>query len=84
MVDSEPKGIYTLCGVDENNKVTAIITYYDADDVLCDKDIKVDFDKKGKYEIYLTDETHDGELVNTTSDITLCMKPNSFVLIKEI
>lgn len=83
MVDSEPEGIYTLCGVDNNDKVTAIITYYDADDNLSDKDIKIDFGKVGEYEIYLVDETHDGELIDTTNNLTFCMKPNSFMLIKE-
>jgi len=82
-VDAEPDGIYTLCGVDDNDKVTAIITYYDADDNMSDKDVKIDFGKVGEYEIYLVDETHDGELIDTTTELTLCMKPNSFVLIRE-
>lgn len=83
-VDAEPEGIYTLCGVDKDDKITAIVTYYDADDNLTDKTIYADFGKKSTYEIYLVDEEHDGELIGKTDNIQITLKPNSFILIKEV
>jgi hypothetical protein len=48
------------------------------------KEISVDFGKNGKYEIYLLDENHSGELVSTTGDLTMTLKNQTVVLIKEI
>lgn len=76
--------IYSLCGVDKNGKVMAILTHYNDDDLAESKEIAVDFGKAGQYEIYLLDETHSGELVSTTSDLTLTLNNQTVVLIKEI
>lgn len=76
--------IYTLCGVDKNNKALSVITYYTHQDDKENKQIKIDFGKTGKYEIYLLDENHTNELVATTDDLTFDMAPNSCILIKEI
>ncbi len=81
---AQPNGIYSLCGVDKDDKVTAIITYYDADDVFEDKELFIDLGKKSSYEVYLVDETHNGELISTTEDLSFTLKPNSFILIKEV
>ncbi len=76
--------IYTLAGVDENEKVLSIITYYtEYEETAEDKTFTVDFGNRGEYEIYLLDETHDGELVKVANDLTLTMTPNSCVLIKQ-
>ena len=48
------------------------------------KEISIDFGKKGKYEIYLLDKDHDGELVKTTDNLNFNMKVHSCILIKEI
>ena len=76
--------IYTLCGVDENGKVLATVTYYDYYKDNAHKQIKLDFGKTGKYEIYLVDENHTNELIATTEDLTFDMVSNSCILIKEI
>ena len=76
--------IYTLCGIDENNKRLCVVTHYTDDDNEQEKEIAVDFDKNGKYEIYLLDEEHDGELIKETNNLTFTLKNNSCILIKEI
>ena len=81
---SRPENVYTLCGVDNDGKSLTVITYYTDDDSAGDKNVTVDFGKSGKCEIYLLDDDHDGELVNTTSDLSFTMRRNSCILIKEI
>ena len=81
---SRPENVYTLCGVDNDGKSLTVITYYTDDDSAGDKNVTVDFGKSGKYEIYLLDDDHDGELVNTTGDLSFTMHRNSCILIKEI
>ena len=76
--------IYSLCGVDGEGKVLSVVDYYTDDDSAEDKTFAVDFGKSGKYEIYLVDRDHDGEWIETTEDPVLTLKPNAFVLIKEI
>ncbi len=78
-------GIYELCGVDEQGRALAVVTYYTDDDAVTEeKEIKVDFGKSGRYEVYLLDEQHDAELICTTDDLSFKMIPNSCILIKEI
>ena len=43
-----------------------------------------DNSKTGKYEIYLVDAEHNGELITTTDNLELELKNMSFMLIKEI
>ncbi len=78
------ENIYSLCGVDEKGKVLSILGHYSDDDNAENKTVSLAFGKKGKYEIYLLDDTHDGTLVATTEDLTFDMKVQSAVLIKEI
>ncbi len=78
------KNVHTLCGVDENGKALCIVTYYTDDDNAGEKSFAVDFGRSGKYEIYLLDESHDGELVNTTDDLDFTMQANTCIMIKEI
>ena len=76
--------IYTLCGVDSSGKVLAQVVHFNEDDTAPNKSVKLDFGKPGKYEIYLVDDTHDGQLVATTDCLELDMKNHSMVLIQEI
>ncbi len=82
--ESDIENIYSLCGVDENDKVLSVITYYSDDDTLGDRQVSVDFGREGKYEVYLLDEEHNGELVATTDTLEFTMKLHSVILIKEI
>ena len=76
--------IYSLCGVDENGKVLAVVTHYTDDDAAANKAVAVDFGRDGQYELYLLDREHKGTLVGTVSDLSFDMSPNSCILIKEI
>ena len=78
------ENIYSLCGVDKDGKVTAVVTYYTDDDTAENKQVKLDFGRPGKYEIYLVDGTKMGEKVATTEDLTLDLKRWDMVLIKEV
>ena len=75
--------IYTLCGIDENGKAMAVVTYYSDDDNAPNKSVKLDFGRCGNYEIYVLDSEKDGELIGTTSDLTFDMSIHSSILIKE-
>lgn len=75
--------IYTLCVV-KGGKAELVVTYYSDEENLPDKELELDFNKKFNYEVYLLDETHDGELVKTTSDLKITLKHNTAIYIKEI
>lgn len=85
-IPSENKidNIYSLCGVDKDGKVLAIVTNYSKDDDAPNKTVTLDFGKDGNYEIYLLDDAHDGELITTTNNLTFDIKNHSVILIKEI
>lgn len=80
---TKAENLYPLCGVDENGKVTAVITYYTDEDDAPAKTVTVDFGKTGEFQISLLDETHDGDVVATTADLTFTLAPNSCLLIRE-
>ncbi len=82
--ESDVEHIYTLCGTDKDGKVMCIITNYSDDDNAEAKDIKIDFGKEGKYEIYLVDEEKDGELAEVTENLEFTLARCAFMLIKEI
>ncbi|MBR3934105.1 MAG: hypothetical protein IKJ68_09395 [Clostridia bacterium] len=81
--ENEPKNIYSLCGTDRDGKVLSMITYYTDDDNAPNKEITVDFGKESTYEIYLLDNNHDAELIETTDKLTFDMKVHNCILIKE-
>lgn len=81
--ETNVENIHTLCGVDDA-KVLIVITNYSDDDNAGEKTLKIDYDKKGKFEVYLLDEEHDSDLVKTTEELEATMKNNSCVMIKEI
>ncbi len=82
--ENDVENIYTLCGVDNNGKALCIVTYYTDDDSAPEKSVKLDFGREGKYEVYLLDKEHDGELIDTIEDLTFTSPVHSCVLIKEI
>ena len=82
--ENEVDKIYTLCGVSDSGKVTAMLTYYTDNDNAPNKEIELDFGKDGKYEVYLLDKEHDGELIDTTDKLLFNMSVHSCLLIKEI
>ena len=82
--ENEPENIYTLCGIDENGKVMCIVTNYSENDYSPAEDIKIDFGREGKYEIYVVDDEKDGELIGVTDKLEFTIKKHSFMLIKEV
>ncbi len=76
--------VYSLCGVDKDGKVLCMVTYYSDDDSMGNKQVCLDFGRTGKYEVYLVDGTHDGELVDTTERLEFDLKRNSILLIREV
>lgn len=83
--ENEIENIYTLCGVDKDNKALCVVTYYPEYDGNPEKEISLDFGKEGsKYEIYLLDSAKDGECIKTTEELSFVIKENSCILIKEI
>lgn len=81
--EQTPKDIYTVCGMDKDGKVMAIITHYTDDDNKGIEKIKVDFGKDSEYEIYLLDKNHDGELLQITKDLSFEIPVFSCIKIKE-
>lgn len=80
---NEPENIYTLAGVDEDGKITAIITNYSDNDTLPSREISVDFGKSSEYDIYVLDNEKDGTFEKTTAELNLTIKNQSCILIKE-
>lgn len=77
------ENIYSLCGVASDGKATVILTYYSDDDALQKKHIALDLGRKGSYEIYTVDSTHNGELTEITDTLSFDLELFSIVLIKE-
>ena len=82
--ENQNDNVYALSGIDKDGKTTTIITYYSDEKNLEDITINVDFGRKGCYEVYLLDENHTAELVDTTEVLNIKMTRNSAVLIKEV
>lgn len=81
--ENVPENIYTLCGKGEDGRILCAVTCYTDNDNAPDKEICVDFGRKGRYEIYLLDENHDAELTGETDDVVITMRANTCILIKE-
>lgn len=82
--ENEPEDIYSLCGCDNDGKVLCVLTYFTNEENMPAKDLCVDFGKESMYEIYLLDEEHNAELINTTSNLKFTINPNTCVMIKEV
>ncbi len=83
LCENKVQDIYTLCGIDKNGKVRAVITHYNKEDDTPEKEISVDFGRSGEFEIYLLDKDNDAVLVNTTSELTFKLPVHSAIMIKE-
>lgn len=81
---NQAENIYTLCGKDSQNKTQTVLTYYTDCDDAEPKEIKIEFNRGGRYEVYLLDKDNDGALIKTTEDLTLTVDANTCLLIKEI
>lgn len=82
--ENNVENIYSLCGVDENGKAKAILTYYTDDDGRPNKSVALDLGKEGAcFEVYMLNEDKTNELIGTSTKLIFDMKPNSCILIKE-
>ncbi len=82
-INSTPN-VYTLAGIDKAGKLMAVITHYNDNDEAKEITVKLDFGRKGKYEIYRLDAEHDGELIGVTEDLTFTMPVFTCIKIKEV
>ena len=76
--------IYTLCGVSEDNKVKAVVTYYTEEDNMPEKSVELDFGKAAEYEVYALNDEQTNEIIGTVSELKFSLKPNSCLFIKEV
>ena len=77
------ENIYSLCGVDKDGKVIVLLTYYSDNNTLQKKSITLDLGKKGNFEIYKVANEHNGELIETTNNLSFDLDLFDMVLIKE-
>jgi len=82
--ENKIENIYSLCGVDKDGKALCVITHYSDDDNTEAKEVKVDFGRKGNFEVYLLDSEHDGELIKTTDELNFVLSNHTCILLKEI
>ena len=82
--ETDVENIYTLCGTDKDGKIMCIVTNYSDDDNSPAKDIKLDFGREGKFEVYLVSDDKDGELVDVTNKLEFNLKAHNFMLLKEV
>lgn len=82
---SEPENIYTLCGVNSEGKILAVVTYYSDDDSAPKIPLDIDFGRPGaKYRIYRLDGGHDGEEVAPAEKLSFELGVFTSLLIEEI
>lgn len=88
--ETDKAPLYTLCGIDENGKATAIITYYTNDDSAEAKEVQIDFSRSvdfgrnTKCEIMILDSDHDATVAGVTDALTFTMARNSCILLREV
>ena len=84
VIESDGKDEAVLTITDAEGKVLSLLTHYTDDDTAAAKSVALDFGRTGRYEVYLLDETHDGELIQTTDKLEFALTNQSVLLIKEI
>ena len=75
--------LYSLCGIDEEGKLLAVVTHYSEDDNTAPKTVRLDFGRSGDFEIFLVDAQHDNDIIPTPDDLTFTLPVDSMILIKE-
>lgn len=76
--------IYSLSGKNADGKILSVITYYTNEKNMTDKEIKIDFGREGKYEVFRLDEEHNGEKAGETGETVFTLRPNSCIMLREI
>ncbi len=76
--------IFTLCGMYADGKTQAVLTYYTDKDGQPAKTVTVDLGRTAKWDVYLLDETHNAERIETTQCPTFTLQPNTCMLLKEV
>ncbi len=82
--ETSADGLYTLCGKDKDGKVLCVVTNYSDDDDAPEIEVRLDFGRSGKFEVYRLDAEHDGELTGTVTDTVFTMPNQSCILLREI
>ena len=81
--ENNVENVYTLCGIDKDGKLTAILTHYSENDEKAPVQVRVELKKDAEYDVYLLDKDCDGEWIKTTKDLTFTMSVYTSVMIKE-
>ena len=81
--ENTEENLYTLCGVDDDGKATCVVTHYNEDDDAEDREVKIDFGKDSRFDVYLLDEENTATHIGEYTDLTFKMKVNSCILIVE-
>lgn len=76
--------IYTLCGIKPDGKTLTSIAYFTNDEAAEEKTVKPDFGKKSTYNVYLLDETHTYERIETPEDLVFTIKPDTCIFLEEL
>ena len=81
--ESDDRDIYVTAAVGEGGESAALVCYYTNDRDREEKPVEVEMD--GTVEIYLTDESHSYELIDSQGGgrVTFTLKPNSFAVLKK-
>lgn len=81
--ENEIADIYPICCRTAEGKALAMITYYTNDDAAEPKEIALDFGEPGQYDLFLLDETHDGDCIKTADALTFTIAPDTCLFVKE-
>ncbi len=81
-----PRDIYATAAIGEDGKKLTMISYFTDDDNALDIEFPVELVGEKEVTLYLLDETHDltpvKRIVTDNGKITLCMKPNTVVVLR--
>lgn len=82
--ETQPKNVYTLCGVDADGKALCVVTNYSEDDNAPSQEVRLDFGRDGNFEVYLLDKDHDAERIETPADLVFTLPIHSCIFVKEV
>ena len=83
LTENKIENIYSLCGIDVHGKVTILLTYYSDNDASPKKAVSLYLGENGTYEVYKVDNEHNGELIETTDNLSFDLDLFTMVIIKE-
>lgn len=83
LCENEVPHIYTLCGVSSEGKTLTAVTYFASEEEVEEKTVRLDFGKEAEYNVYLLDETHTYQLIETPKDLVFTLKQDTCLFLEE-